>query len=182
MKITSSKDIIDFWFSERVSKLHFAKNTDFDKEVYDLFFATYEKALNGGLVDWQETPEGSLALIILLDQFSRNMFRNTPKSFESDKQARDIARLAIKNQFDHKLSKEQRVFLYMPFMHSENLKDQEVSIDLYKKLGIEENLKFAVAHYDIIKRFGRFPHRNSTLGRKSTNEEVEFLKNPNSGF
>ncbi|MDG1286229.1 MAG: DUF924 domain-containing protein [Rickettsiales bacterium] len=176
------KNILDFWFSDRVAPLRFKKNAQFDQEIYDRFFSAYEEAVGGMLSDWQQTADGCLALIILLDQFPRNMFRSTPKSFATDGQAIEISKEAINKGSDIDLTQEQRVFLYMPFMHSEELTEQELAVELYRKLGIESNLRFAIAHRDIVARFGRFPHRNDILKRDSTPEEIEFLNGPNSGF
>ena len=176
------KDILDFWFSDVARPLHFQKNIDFDKEIRHQFSAIYKQAMAGELDNWQKTAESSLALIIILDQFSRNMFRDSPEAFAADSKALEISKMAIKNNFDSQLTKEQLIFLYMPLMHSESLADQDLSVELYGTLQSENSLKFAIAHLDIIKVFGRFPHRNEVLGRKSTKEEIEFLKQPNSGF
>lgn len=178
----TAKYILDFWFSDRVKPLHFRKDVAFDREVYDTFFPAYEQASQGKLDDWRETALGSLALIILLDQFPRNMFRNSSQSFDTDRQACAISRSAIDKGFDDELTQEQCVFLYMPLMHSENLVDQEFCVTQFTKLGIESNLKFAIAHRNIVRRFNRFPHRNNILGRDSTPEEIEFLTEPNSSF
>lgn len=178
----TSDNILDFWFSDRVKPLHFIKNSALDKEVSDRFYQTYKKASNSILNDWQRSAESSLALIIILDQFPRNMFRNTQKAFRTDSDALKISKDAIDNGFNANLNQEQCTFLYMPFMHSEDLSEQEFSVKLYSQLGIENNLSFAIAHRDIIRRFGRFPHRNDIMERKSTLEEIEFLKNPGSGF
>ena len=178
----TAKYILDFWFSDRVKPLHFQKDVVFDREVYDTFFPTYEKASQGKLNNWRETALESLALIILLDQFPRNMFRNSSRSFATDCQAREIARYAIDKGFDAELTQEQCRFLYMPFMHSEDLVDQEFSVTQYAKLGVESNLKFAIVHRNIIRHFNRFPHRNNVLGRDSTPEEIKFLTEPNSSF
>ena len=174
--------ILDFWFSGAVKPFHFQKNIAFDDTIRERFGSSYEEAFEGKLDDWLLAAKSSLALVIMLDQFPRNMFRNTPQSFGADNKAHAAAKSAINSGFDQELTQEQRVFLYMPFMHSENIEEQERSVELYRMLGIENNVKFAVAHYDIIKRFGRFPHRNDILERDSTCEEIAFLKEPGSGF
>lgn len=179
--ITAS-EVLSFWFSEAVRPKHFIKDVTFDKEITDKFLKIYEHANSNNLNEWNQTAEGCLALIILLDQFPRNMFRNDSKSFDSDKIAREISKQAIDNKFDIELTKEQCAFLYLPFMHSEDLNEQELSVKLYEELGVESNLNFAIAHRDIIAKFNRFPHRNEILKRESTQEEIEFLKQPNSGF
>ena len=125
---------------------------------------------------WEATPEGALALIIVLDQFPRNMFRNDPRAFATDPQALAVAERAIAAGFDRKVDRALQSFFYMPLMHSEELADQQKCVDLFRGFGNDNNLKFAQIHEDIIRRFGRFPHRNSVLGRISTAEEENFLK------
>jgi uncharacterized protein (DUF924 family) len=174
------KHIIDFWFDPKVKPLWFSKNEKFDKLIKDKFLSLYEQAASGELDTWKATSEGILALVIVLDQFPRNMFRNNPKSFASDDKALSCAKEAIQKNLDKNLNEEQKHFLYMPFMHSEHLEDQELSLKLFHDQ--PEAYKYAKAHYDIIKRFGRFPHRNKILNRSSTPEELEFLKQPNSSF
>lgn len=130
---------------------------------------------------WQEHPQSALALVIVLDQFSRNMFRDSPAMYETDKKALSVAKSAVERGFDTELPAFQRWFLYMPFMHSEDPEDQRRSVELFQKLGgeVETNLKYAIGHRDTVERFGRFPHRNEILGRKSTSEEKEFLEDQN---
>jgi len=176
------QDVLDFWFSDRVRPLQFEKNPDFDKEITDKFLAYYEAATAHKLEGWLETAKGALALIIVLDQFARNMFRDTPKSFAADPQALSIANMALEEGFDEAVSPKQRHFFYMPFMHSEDLADQDRCVALFSDLGNEDALHFAKLHRDIIARFGRFPHRNQVLSRESTPEEEAFLKEPNSSF
>jgi uncharacterized protein (DUF924 family) len=187
--------IIYFWFGDleaenKPRKQWFAQNSAFDREIGDLFLEDVEAALAG---TWDEpartpvemldgTPKGSLALIILLDQFPRNLFRGSARSFAGDERALKIAKAAVDRGFDQALGLFQRLFMYMPFEHSEELADQETSIALFTALGDQGSLDFAVRHCDVIKRFGRFPHRNKVLGRESSPEEIEFLKHHEAGF
>ncbi|ETO04839.1 D-alanyl-D-alanine dipeptidase [Reticulomyxa filosa] len=152
----------------------------FDFPIRKNFIDTYSKALEGKLKSWEESEEGILALVIIFDQFSRNMFRDSPQAFATDQKALNLAKQAIAKGWDKELKQEYKQFLYMPFMHSENLEDNEMGVKLLGKT--EENQRYAVMHRDIIKRFGRFPHRNNILNRSSTEEEVEFLKQKNSSF
>jgi uncharacterized protein (DUF924 family) len=129
----------------------------------------------GDLDSWQNTPEGALALVIVLDQFPLNMFRGKPESFSTESQSREVARKAIAKGWDEKLEISSLAFLYMPFMHSENLEDQDRSVYLFEAAGLIDNLRFAKHHRELIRRFGRFPHRNAILGRESSEEELEYL-------
>ena len=181
-KSTTPEDILNFWFSERVKPLWFKKSADFDREIEQRFFDTYQLAKTGELDDWRDRSKNILALIIVLDQFPRNMFRNTSRSFATDDRAVELTKYAVSNNYQQNLSPEERTFLYMPLMHSENKKDQEKCVALFTKLGREDNLKFAIKHKEIIDRFDRFPHRNEILGRESTPEEKEFLTQPGSSF
>lgn len=170
------KDVLDFWFSPRMRENWFSKSDEIDTEIREKFLTAYEDARADKLEQWKQQPESALALTILFDQFPRNMFRGSPRSFESDGLARDVAAQALDHDFDRQLSPDQRQFFYLPFMHSEHLSDQKRCVDLYEKLGDEFSLGFARQHHDIIERFGRFPHRNKVLGRDTTREEAEFLK------
>jgi uncharacterized protein (DUF924 family) len=170
------KDIIDFWFSDHAKPLQFAKNADFDQEIRDKFLGIYEEAYAGKLNSWKHTAEGSLALIIIMDQFPHNMFRNDARAWDAESTALAIAKEAREKGFHNQLTEEQLMFLHMPFMHSEDLADQELSLTLFN------HSEFAISHHAIVKRFGRFPHRNIPLGRSSTPEEIEFLKEPGSSF
>jgi len=175
-------NIIDFWFSETSEKLWFVKNAKFDQEINDKFGSLHASTSAGEYDHWSETTLGGLALVIVLDQFSRNLFRDSGKAFAQDEKARSIAGGLIENGGDLALSSVERSFLYMTYMHSESLKDQKHCVELYKTLGREDNLEFAIKHMEIIERFGRFPHRNDLLGRQSTEEEIEFLTQPGSSF
>ena len=172
--------IIDFWFDNKPN--WFLKDPEFDALIKKRFFAVYNKAINNELDSWKREAEDILSLILILDQFPRNIFRDTPKAFSGDKLALECAKEAMKKEFDLKLNQEKRMFLYMPLMHSELLLDQELSVELYNKMGNINILNYAIAHSDIISKFGRFPHRNNILGRVSTPEEVVFLSTLKSSF
>jgi uncharacterized protein (DUF924 family) len=174
--------VLEFWFEEIDSKLWFKKDEEFDHQVRELFFETYQNTLYGKNSDWREDAQGRLAEIIVLDQFPRNMFRDSPKSFGGDALALQLAEEAVRAGDDQKIQIGKRAFIYMPYMHSEDLKVHEIAIQLFSQAGLENNLKFEYAHKKIIDRFGRFPHRNKILARTSTAEEIEFLKQAGSSF
>ena len=169
-------DVLDFWRTAGPEKW-FKKDQAFDWEIAQRFTATWRAAASGRLPAWEETPEGALALVIVLDQFPRNMFRADERAYEADSLARAVVDRAIARQFDTQVSPELRRFFYLPFMHSEYLADQERCIRLAAGLGDDEFTKYADDHADIIRRFGRFPHRNATLRRTTTPEEQAFLAN-----
>ena len=171
-------DVVAFWFAPDVQPLWFAATPDFDEQLRARFLTTYRAAAAGQLADWDTTAEGALALVIVLDQFPLNLFRGQPESFATEAAARVVADRAIARGFDQALPPEQRQFLYLPFMHSEALTDQERSVRLYQQPGLEESLRFARHHHALIQRFGRFPHRNAILGRTSTAEELAYLASP----
>jgi uncharacterized protein (DUF924 family) len=160
----------------------FSKDSVLDAAVRARFQDVYETLRHDVPQAWLQSPEGYAAAVIVLDQFPRNMFRDSPRAFATDSVALDLAKDAIAKGFDRELTKDQRLFLYVPFQHSEKAEDQARSIELYEALGNPVALDFAVRHKDIIDRFGRFPHRNETLGRTSTPEEIAFLKEPGSSF
>lgn len=181
--------ILEFWFGKsgdadygKPKSYWFNSTPEIDKQIRHDFGDLYDQAAQGQLQSWQDTPEGCLSLIILFDQFSRNLFRGTPQVFATDSRALSIAKEAILKGFDQKLPLFQRSFLYMPFMHSESLSDQLKSVELFTSSGAEAGIDYAVRHKDIIQRFGRFPHRNAILNRESTPDEIEFLKQPGSSF
>lgn len=176
--------VLHFWFARATAEKWFRTEDQaaFDAQCRDHVGALMDQARAGDLEDWQETPKGCLALTILLDQIPRNLERGTTGAFVSDAQARAVARRAIDAGFDMDMMLTGRLFLYMPFEHSEILSDQERSLALFQGLGCPFYLTFAVQHHVIIERFGRFPHRNTILERTSTAEELEFLKGPNSSF
>jgi uncharacterized protein (DUF924 family) len=175
-------DIIDFWFNELESQAWFAKDDDLDNNIKERFSEIHKKASCGELIEWRQTPEGRLAEIIILDQFSRNMFRGTAETFAYDTLALVLAEEAVSLQADKQLTTQQKIFLYMPYMHSESKKVHEVAMTLYSQSGLEQNFEYEKMHKDIIDRFGRYPHRNDLLKRNSTPEELEFLKGSNSSF
>lgn len=170
-----AQDILDFWFSDRARPYWFARDEAFDAEIRRRFAAFYEGIRSGLHTDWVHAPRSMLALVIALDQFPRNMFRNSPLAFGSDTLALELAELGIAKGFDVLLSAEERHFLYMPLMHSESLAVQEQAVALFTALGNATALDYAIQHRDIIARFGRFPHRNAVLGREATPEETTFL-------
>jgi len=172
--VVSAADVVSFW-QEAGPERWFNKNAAFDKEIRERFFDTYEAAAAGKLPDWEQSAQGALALLILLDQFPRNMFRGDARAFATDPLARAITAGAIIRGFDGQVPKELRGFFYLPFEHSEDLADQERCIALNKATGDADGLKWAEIHADIIRRFGRFPHRNAALARTTTPEEQAFL-------
>ncbi|HIK40942.1 DUF924 family protein [Thermoleptolyngbya sp. M55_K2018_002] len=192
----SPNDLLDFWFGapdaadrsyEQRRKLWFTKNPKTDERMRDRFLALYEQAARGDLDEWQGEPRSCLALVLLLDQIPRNIFRNTPKAFATDAKALEVSQGAIARGLDQALNPLERLFLYLPLEHSENLAHQQQCVDLMQKLAaiapeLRDPYDYALRHRDIIQRFGRFPHRNHILGRRSTSEEVEFLKQPGSSF
>lgn len=166
--------ILTFWKNLGYSRW-FAKDDALDAEIASKFSETWQQASRGVLDDWQATDDGTLALTIVLDQFPRNLFRNDPRAFSTDAMARDVASRAIAAGVDKRVDPELRQFLYLPFMHSEDLADQERSVALYEALGAADQLRFAIIHRDIIARFGRFPHRNPALGRTMSADEQAYL-------
>lgn len=178
----NAQDILDFWFSDTTKPFWFTKNDDFDQRLHHNFTDIHRQATQVELWSWRKTAQGRLAEIILLDQFSRNLYRNKPAAFAQDGLALALSQEAITLKLDLQLSPEQRVFLYMPFMHSESAVIHQLALDLFEQLGNSLNLDFEKQHKDIIDRFGRYPHRNAILGRSSTEEERLFLQQPNSSF
>ena len=178
-------EVLDFWFKQE-RKAWFEKNPTFDEEIRTRFLSLLECGAAGKLNHWQETPDACLALVILLDQLARNMFRGSARAFAADLLAREAARVILQNGWDKAMTPDERMFAYLPFEHSESLADQERCLALMQELAVfpqtAELPKWAEAHLAIIRRFGRFPHRNAALGRASTPEEIEFLNQPGSGF
>jgi uncharacterized protein (DUF924 family) len=177
--LPTSEDVLAFWFADPAR--WWKKDPAFDAEVRERFLALHEVIDRGDREDWLETARGALAFVVVLDQFSRNMFRGTARSFASDARARMAARRAVERGDDQALTDDQRPFLYMPLMHSEDLADQDRCCALFAAARSDQ-LRYAESHRDIIRRFGRFPHRNALLGRASTPEEEGFLKQPGSSF
>jgi uncharacterized protein (DUF924 family) len=190
-----SEEILKFWFGEvdesvfpTANRTHiwFSNDSSIDEEIRSKFFPDLEKAVLGEYAEWENDSRPSLALILLLDQFSRHIYRGTPLAYAQDHRALDLCLHGIEKQFDHLISLIERAFYYFPLMHSENVEIQATSIRAYKILldlsfpeakGIFENfLEHALKHFDVIKRFGRFPERNKILGRKSTKEEMAYLE------
>ena len=182
-----AKIILDFWFIESSPKEKFNSSDKFDKKIKDRFFEDYQKAIRGEYDNWQNSAEECLALIILLDQFSRNLFRKNPKAFAMDYKASIITKKAIDKGYHKTLSNNQILFIFLPLMHSEELNDQifcSKLIDDYLKdnSNYKEIKKFSKIHLDIINKFGRFPHRNKVLNRENTIEENEYLNSNHYGF
>jgi len=169
----SPKTVLAFW-REAGPKRWFKKDAAFDAEIRRRFLATYEAAAAGALA-WDDSPEGALALVIVLDQFPRNMFRDSARAFAADPLARSVTARAIARGFDQLIPVSERGFFYLPFEHSETLADQERCITLNRATGDADAVKWAELHADIVRRFGRFPHRNKVLGRTTTPEEQAFL-------
>ena len=176
------KQVIEFWFSDIAPEQWWQKDAQFDAMIKARFGALHKQAHAGELEQWRETAQGSLAEVLILDQFSRNIYRDQPESFASDPLALALAQFAISKGFDKQLSEIQRCFLYMPYMHSESQLIHNQAVALFRATGNEKNLGFELKHKEIIDRFGRYPHRNSILGRESTEEELHFLQQPGSGF
>ncbi|BAZ46621.1 hypothetical protein NIES4102_36570 [Chondrocystis sp. NIES-4102] len=180
--VVNPEVVLSFWFAPQVQSFWFEKNVDFDYLIKQRFLDIYQQAVAGALNHWRDNARGTLALIIILDQFPRNMFRDTPQAYATDHQAVELTKYALNRNYEKNLSIEEQVFLYMPLMHSESQTDQTQCVKLFTKLGKEDNLRFALRHQEIIDRFGRFPHRNQILGRESTPAEQEFLTQPGSSF
>ncbi|WP_192022894.1 DUF924 family protein [Shewanella sp. WPAGA9] len=175
-------NIIQFWFTDIDSDLWFTKDKGFDATIKQQFNHFHRQAIAGELFHWRNTALGRLAEIIVLDQFSRNLYRDSSKAFASDSLALVLAQEAIHCGDDKRLKPTERSFLYMPFMHSESLSIHQQALTLFKQDGLESNYQFELKHLEIIERFGRYPHRNMLLGRESTEEELRFLEQPGSGF
>ena len=176
----NAQSVLDFWFrGNEERKEWFQKEPAFDDAIRARFLPLYEEAARGALAAWKHSPRECLALIILLDQFPRNMFRGDARSYATDGLALEAARHAVESGYDRSLSEIERTFVYLPFEHSENLADQETALRLFAG---HANYEWARKHWEIVRRFGRFPHRNPVLGRQSTPAEIEFLKQPGSGF
>ncbi|MBP8018722.1 MAG: DUF924 domain-containing protein [Hylemonella sp.] len=177
-----AQNILDFWFNELTPKQHFVKDAALDDAMRTRFGATIEAAARCELWHWRTTPEGRLAEIIVLDQYSRNVYRDTPRAFAQDSLALVLAQELVASGQDATLPPAQRAFAYMPCMHSESALVHQQAVALFSRLGDENNLSFELRHQAIITRFGRYPHRNAILGRASSVEEIAFLAEPGSSF
>jgi len=169
------QEIIAYWYSDRIKNQWFSSTPELDKEILDKYGALWEAASEGELDGWANDPETSLALVIVLDQFPLNMFRGQAKSFNSERKAVETALDAINKNFDKRIEKDKLAFLYLPLMHSENLAEQDLSVKLFKESNLDANIRFAEHHREIVRQFGRFPHRNKILGRQSTEAEIKYL-------
>ncbi|MGB3293733.1 MAG: DUF924 family protein [Phormidesmis sp.] len=190
--------ILTFWFGEPADpdygtyrQIWFTKSSEFDDQIRQRFLADYEKAAAGSYAAWQAVPERAIALLLLLDQFPRNLFRGTPRSFATDARALSVAQSLVDTGADKSLMPAHRFFVYVPFEHSEERVHQDRCVELMAGLiedmpdldeGLKNGLDYAIRHRDVIERFGRFPHRNEILGRESTPEEITFLQQPGSRF
>jgi uncharacterized protein (DUF924 family) len=174
--------ILRFWFTELTPKQHYAKDATLDEAIRTRFGATLEAAARCELFAWRSTPEGRLAEVLLLDQFSRNVYRDTARAFAQDALALALAQEMVASGQDRSLPLAQRSFAYMPYMHSESALVHDQAVALFSQPGMEDTLRFELRHQEIIDRFGRYPHRNAVLGRESTPEELAFLSEPGSSF
>lgn len=175
-------DVLKFWFEEIDSSFWFKKDEHFDALIRDKFSVLHLAATQGELFFWRKNIEGRLAEIIVLDQFSRNMFRDKANAFAYDAMALVLAQEAVATGLCHTLAPARRAFIYMPYMHSESLRIHDEAMKLFAEPGLENNMTFEIRHKEIIARFGRYPHRNAILGRESTPEELVFLQMPGSSF
>ena len=175
-------NILHFWFTELTPKQHFAKDPALDETIRARFGATLEAAARCELFAWRATPEGRLAEIVVLDQFSRNVYRDTARAFAQDALALALAQELVASGQDRSLPLAQRSFSYMPYMHSESALVHAQAVELFSQPGMEDTLRFELRHQAIIERFGRYPHRNAILGRSSTTAELAFLSEPGSAF
>jgi uncharacterized protein (DUF924 family) len=194
MTAATPEDVLAFWFGQpgqpeygQPRAAWFRKDAGFDEQIRSRFLPSVEAALAGHLVKWADKPPSLLALLILLDQFPRNLFRNQALAFAGDRQALTLANMAVARGWDKPMLAVEKLFIYLPFEHSEDLADQQRSLELFSALaaehpGCEGFLDYAQRHHEVIARFGRFPHRNAALGRPSTAEEAAYLAQPGSGF
>ena len=179
---STAQEVLTFWFEELEPKDWFVSNDAVDKTIIQRFKSLLESASKSELYAWRETTEGRLAEVIVLDQFSRNVYRNSPLAFAQDPLALALAQEAIRLELDQQLPIEKRAFLYLPFMHSESKVIHKEAVKLFSQPGLENNYDFELKHKVIIDKFSRYPHRNSILGRESTQEEIDFLTQPGSSF
>ena len=192
MPVRSPSDVLDFWFSEQSRALWFEKNAAFDEAIRTRFEDTLRAAAAGELDHWERTAPGALALVIVLDQFPRNLYRGSARAFAADARAREVADRALSRRLDQEIPLVQRHFFFLPFEHSESRADQERSVALFQAWAEAhdgpardralEQMRYVHRHAEIVERFGRFPHRNEALGRESTEAEIAFLREPMSAF
>lgn len=188
MTSITPQNICDFWYSEIDPKAWFEKDPAFDATIRNRFAPAIAAARDGRLHSWGDAAQSCLSLILVIDQFSRNVFRESPLAWSADPRARALTKNALQRGFDGVLSTGERKFLYMPLLHSESLADQQRSVELFTALkaddpeGEARSLESAIRHHEIIERFGRFPHRNAVLRRGSSDAEIAFLQEPNSSF
>lgn len=178
----SYQAVLDFWFSEETKPFWFAKSEEFDRQIRDQFYELWQQAAQSELSHWRETVYGRLAEIIVLDQFSRNLHRNSPLAFAQDNMAVALTQEAIKQPEFKTMTERERHFMLMPLMHSESKLIHEQAVVLFEQFCSEESVDFELKHKVIIDRFGCYPHRNAVLGRESSAEEIEFLTQPGSSF
>ena len=171
----SPGEILAYWYTEPMRSRWFSATPELDAEIRTRYERVWLQAAEGKLDDWKNEPQGCLALVIVLDQLPLNMFRGEVKSFATEQLAVEISKYAIANGFDKQIARDRLAFLYMPLMHSENLADQDLSVRLFEQAGLDANLRFARHHRELIRRFGRFPHRNAILGRESSRVELDYL-------
>jgi len=177
-----ANDVLSFWFEEIDQSRWWTKDSEFDETISRRFMPTIERAKKCELFSWRDSAKGRLAEIIVLDQFSRNVFRDKPEAFAADPLALALAQEAVLHAKHLELSGIERTFLLMPYMHSESLQIHDIAVTLFKENGIQSNVDFEMAHRKIIQQFGRYPHRNEILNRESTEEEKAFLTQPGSSF
>jgi len=192
MPVRTPSDVLEFWFSDQSRALWFEKNAAFDEAIRGRFEDTVRAAADGELEHWERTAPGALALVIVLDQFPRNLYRGSARAFAADARAREVADRAIVRRLDQEIPLAQRHFFFLPFEHSESSGDQERSIALFQAWAEAhdgqardralEQMRYVHRHAEIVARFGRFPHRNEALGRESTEAEIAFLREPMSAF
>lgn len=173
--VVDPEEVLSLWFSEEAEKRWFKSTPAFDDELRERFEGTVQAALNDELAHWCDEPRSALALVIVLDQLPLNIYRGRPESFAGEAPAREVAKRVIDQGWDREMETKQKAFLYIPFMHSENLADQDRAVELYEKSGMKDNVYWAKHHRGIVERFGRFPHRNAILGRESTEAEKQWL-------
>ena len=180
----SKQEIIHFWFEETEPQLWFQRSAEFAARIRERFLTTYDMAKQGLCQHWADDADGALALCLVLDQFPRHLFRGTAAEFATDERALLIAKQAIARGFDQLFSHEKRFFLYLPFEHSEQMSDQKRNLELFKAMEKDNPLAYrtALRRYTVVEKFGRFPHRNTVLGRESTPEELAFINTPGSEF